>query len=154
MGHDCESATDSTTLVAIVAVTGVFGLLPAGYVSMQSSSTRDAVWAGDASGVGTGMRVGAVGAPDPPHRGEGFELQSTPELDGGTCEGWGITADVVGDGIGEGWVITPDVGLGLGVGVGVGATLLVGVGVGATLLVGVGVGVGVGTLEVTKTEDS
>lgn len=38
-------------------------------------------------GVGAGIVDGEGGATEPPHRGEGFEVQSTPEFVGGTREG-------------------------------------------------------------------
>ena len=75
-------------------------------------------------GVGAGIVDGEGGATEPPHKGEGFKVQSTPEL---------------GSGAREGWVITPEVGLEVGVGVGV--ALFVGVGVGVTI--------GFGTLDET-----
>ena len=42
---------------------------------------------GAAIGVGAGIVDGEDGATEPPHRGEGFEVHSTPELGSGAREG-------------------------------------------------------------------
>jgi len=83
---------------------------------------------GEGEGTGAVVGVGAAGDPIVPQAPVKFWAQFVPLL--------------VGMGIGDGCVITPEVG--------VGVALLIGVGVGVALLIGVGVG----TLDVTEADRS